>query len=1252
MKKLLLLFSAIGFAFSVQAQSDGCSAATAISVTPDCSSPTAGTTTGATQTIAGCTGNADDDVWYQFTATATSHQILVTPGAGMDAVVQLFSGPCSTLVSMVCKDDNGDGQGEIINYSGLSIGNTYRIRVYHAGAGSGTGNFTICVTNTPPPPANDDCGNAISLNINTSCTFTSATTDGATESVSGCSGFADDDVWFSFVATNSLANVLVQPIDNLDLVFQVYSGSCGNLSSLACVDNTLTGQNEQSDIIGLVPGQTYYIRIYDYYLGTTGDFDICITGTPTAVPTNDEPCTAILLPDVTSMCQYSNFTTVGATTTTSAPTPSSCAGGSGAAIGGYTTGTQDVWFQIVVPSTGNLDITPQPNGGAGSISDGVMALYSGTCNSLTQIACADDNNYPGTGNDLLPLISETGLTPGDTLYLRYWGFGTSSGTFGICASTTTNDDCANALYICDINGYSASTSPSYTPDRPDNMRGNNEDINGNNMPDGVNTGGIFGQGGPWGTGAPFFDVIINNNSWIKFTASSTTATLDVAIFDCWVGNYPSGGLQMQIFEGTNCTNFVPVSNFEESSTGFTITANNLTVGNDYYLMIDGYAGDICNYTITANSGVQFPDIADVAPICQGDSVTLTAPAGAVSYEWQHNGATMQSVTVTPSTTETYYCEVTGLCDYKQLLDVTVTINPLPNVQITNGTNISVCENETVDLTATGATGYVWSTSATTSVITVLPLGNESYTVTGTDTNGCVDSATVNITLNLTPTLSATPSATDADCGASNGALTGTVVSGTPNFSYDWHNGTSTVGTNANLSGIPAGTYTLTVTDGNNCSATFGPYSVVNPGAPPAPTISGDFTVCPGDSIILVASNSMSGVTYTWTGPNGFTAATDTALVLSASSINDGTYCVYSTFAGCSGPATCQNVVISSPPTMDITALYNDSTICEGDTIQLFANQSFTLYDWNGPNGFTSTSDNISVFNADPNNAGIYTVIGTSTSGCLDTASINIAVIAPPSITITADANNAIYCNGAIANLTASGGVNYVWNGPNGFTDSSANVSVLNLNAQSQGVYTVWVQDAEMCEATDTVFLTVITDVPADADAEPLVCPGDPVTLSSTGGVSQIWSGPNNYSSQEQNPVVTTNSSSIHSGWYYLTVVDANGCLGYDSVQVSVETNSNCLLIPNLITPDGDFMNDTWTINGIENFPNAEVEIYNRWGNLVYYSSPYMNDWDGAVNRGATIDGNDGKVPVGTYFYILRLNVPEKPDYKGYVEVQY
>lgn len=1250
MKKILAGIFAICSTIAL-GQSDGCSSATVINVTANCSSPNSGTTTGATQTIAGCTGNADDDVWYQFVATQSSHQIVVSANAGMDPVVQLFSGGCGTLISLVCMDNYGDGGTETINYNGLTIGNTYRIRVYHYFAGSGTGNFQICVTNPPPAPSNDACGNAINLSVNTSCSYTNATTDGASESFPGCAGTADDDVWFTFVATNSVQNILVNPIDNLDLVFQVYSGTCGSLNSLLCEDNTFTGQQEQSNIVGLIPGQVYYVRVYDYYQGNTGDFQICITGAATAAPTNDEPCNAIQLPEVTSECQYGFFTTNGATTSVGPPIPSACAGGSAPQQGGFQSGTQDVWFAITVPSSGNVDVTAYPNGGAGYITDGVMALYSGSCSSLTQIACSDDNDYPGTGNDYLPFISASGLTPGTTVYLRYWDWGLGGGDFGICASTVTNDDCANALYICDINGYSASTSASYTADHPDNMRGNAEQ---NDPPvytytPGTNTGGIFGQGGPWGTGAPAFDVRIDNNSWIKFTASSTTATLNVSIYDCWVGNYPSGGIQMQIFSGNNCTNFVPVSNFEESSTGFTITANNLTIGNDYYLMVDGYAGDICNYTITANSGVQFPDIADVPPICEGESVTLSAPPGATSYLWAHDGSTTQTVTVTPSTTQTYYCEVTGLCDYKQTLDVTVTVNPNPTVSITNGSNISICNGESVTLTATGASTYSWDIPATGAAVTVSPASNVTYNVTGTDGNGCTDNASINININALPTLTNPPTATDSDCGGSNGALTGALGSGANPITYEWSDGSSVIGNAQNLTGIPAGTYYLTIYDGNGCSETFGPYSVVNPGAPPAPSITvTDDTPCEGGSAQLTATSSMGGATFNWSGPSSFSSSNATITLNNVTTNNQGNYCVTATVAGCTGPAACQTITIDPLPSVILSVGNNDSTICLGSDFTVSASGA-TSYTWTGPNGFASSNSTETVTNADNADAGYYYVTGIDLNGCSNTDSMVIVINPLPTLSLNADNANATYCLGGIATLEASGASSYTWSGPDGYTSSGDTVIVLDLAAVSEGYYIVQGTDAEGCIGTDSLFVDVVTNVPAQAPGDTIICPGDDYTLSGSGGVAFYWNGPNGFYSEEQNPTLSDLGFDA-SGWYTLLVIDTNGCSGFDSTYVTIEDN-DCLNIPNLVTPNNDGHNDIWVINGIDKYPDASVEIYNRWGNLIFKVSPYNNDWSGQVTEGLRI-GSEDKVPSGTYFYILELNDDEHDPFKGYVEVEY
>jgi gliding motility-associated-like protein len=1241
----ILLLSNLSFT-----QSDGCSAATVISVTANCSSPTAGTTMGATQTIPGCTGNADDDVWYQFTATATSTQITVTASATFDPVVQLFSGACASLVSLSCQDDFGSGTTETINFSGLTIGQVYRIRVYNYGIGAGSGNFTICVSNPPAAPANDACGGAVFLPVNTSCTYTNGTTSGATQSLVGCAGTADDDVWYRFTATNSVQAITVHPLGSLDMVVQVYSGTCGTLNSINCTDNTFSSQDEQVNLVGLAVGQTYYVRVYDYYTGAAGNFQICVTGASTPAPSNDEPCNAIALPTVTSACQYLEFTTIGATASMSAPTPTACAGGSAPQQGGFSSSTDDVWFAITVPSTGSIHITPKPNMGVGSLTDAVMALYSGTCGSLTQIACSDDfSAYPGSTNDLLPTLTTSGLTPGSIVYLRYFGYGSSSGTFGLCVTTATNDACANALYICDINGYSAMTSSAYTADRPGNMHGNNEDINGVNLPDGTNSGGIFGSAGTWGTGSPAFDVIINNNSWIKFTASATTAVLQVSVYDCFLGN--SGGIQMQIFSGNNCSSFVPVSNFEENSSGFTITANNLTVGNDYYLMVDGFASDICGYTITAQSGVQFPDIANVPAICVGQSVTLTAPPGATSYEWEHNGATTQSVNVSPATTQTYYCEVTGLCGFKQTLDVTVQVNPLPVVSITNGPNVSICNGNSVNLTSSGASSYSWSNGTNGNSTTVSPSSNTSYTVTGTSL-GCTATATTNVTVNALPTLTANPTSTNASCGSSNGSLSSVGIAGSPAIIYTWTNAFgTTVGNSQNLNSIPAGTYFLNVVDGNSCSANFGPFSVINPGAPAAPTISvDDATPCLLNDVEITANSGDPSATFTWSGPGGFSSSNSTINLVGVDEADQGNYCVFATVSGCSGPAACQNVTIEQPADIDLSINDADSIICVGQNFEITITGAQT-YSWSGPDGFSNSSSTAAVNNATTDNEGYYVVEGTDINGCINNDSILVQIQTLPSVLVSNSGSGTVVCENAIISLTSSGAEVYAWTGPNNFSSSTQNPFIAPATELNEGLYVLEGTDLYGCKAADSIFVIIDSDNIAIASStDSVICPGEPITLMASGGETYIWSGPNWFN--PSGPSVTISSAQpSNTGWYTVYVTDANGCNALDSVYVSIENNADCLLIPTLVTPDGNNNNDVWFINGIQNFEKAEVEIYNRWGNQIYYASPYNNDWDGTVNRGTTIDSL-GRVPVGTYFFIIRLNDEEKNTYEGYVEVQY
>ncbi|WP_294229253.1 T9SS type A sorting domain-containing protein [uncultured Chryseobacterium sp.] len=251
---------------------DECATAVTLTVNPDlnCGTVTAGYTLGATDSNtdpAPCYGTPDDDVWYKFTATATRHKIsllnVVSAGTvnSTDTYFQVFSGGCGALSNVLCSDP---ASGTV---SGLTVGETYWVRVYsYGGAGNNLG-FNICVGTYPPPPANDNCSGAITA---TAFPYTYVQSDGAGATndggfVTACSLPMNDGTWFKFTGDGDTFNISVTMPSGSDFdpKIGVFSGSC---SSLVCEGSMDLGGAGTAEVISIptLAGNTYYINVGHY----------------------------------------------------------------------------------------------------------------------------------------------------------------------------------------------------------------------------------------------------------------------------------------------------------------------------------------------------------------------------------------------------------------------------------------------------------------------------------------------------------------------------------------------------------------------------------------------------------------------------------------------------------------------------------------------------------------------------------------------------------------------------------------------------------------------------------------------------------------------------------------------------------------------------------------------------------------------------------------------------------------------------
>ncbi len=528
---------------------------------------------------------------------------------------------------------------------------------------------------------------------------------------------------------------------------------------------------------------------------------------------------------------------------------------------------------------------------------------------------------------------------------------------------------------------------------------------------------------------------------------------------------------------------------------------------------------VFNFTVTEPTPIVITSTITPAS-CNGGSngaITLNTVSGATpgyTYLWS-TGATTQNVS--GLTAGAYTVTITDAIGCPLTFNFTVT-EPAPLVVTPTITNSSTCggNDGSIDLTTisggTAPYSFLWNTGATTSTISGLVSG--AYSVTITDANGCPQVFNFSISDPTPFTVSA--SVVDITCnGANNGSITHTITGGTAPFSILWNTGATT----QNLTGLSAGSYTVTITDASNCTFN-GNYTINEPSLIAVTSITSDVTTC-GGSDGSITINTVTGGTpgYTFLWSNGATSQNLTGL-------SSGNYTL--TVTDNNGCDEDFNFSISDPVTFTVNAVVVDLN-CNGAN-----NGSITHTITGGTAPFTilwntgATTQDLSGLAG-----GSYTVTITDATNCSYNGSYTVNE--PAAISITSNVTDVSTCggsNGAIDLLTVTGGTapySFLWN---------TTATTQNISGLSAGSYSVSITDANACPAAVFNF-TVSDPVPytvTDAITH-VTCNGSAngaIDLTITGGAAPftiLWS----------NGATTEDVTGLTAGNYTVSITDAGGC---------------------------------------------------------------------------------------------------------------
>lgn len=581
--------------------------------------------------------------------------------------------------------------------------------------------------------------------------------------------------------------------------------------------------------------------------------------------------------------------------------------------------------------------------------------------------------------------------------------------------------------------------------------------------------------------------------------------------------------------------------------------------------------------------------------------TGSGPPSIQTYSFMGTGAPASYTTTSPTSSVVF---TPGTYTVQQVVTNTVgcTSTATQVINVTGGPTLtvnspSVCPGTTANLSVSGATTYTWSgpglSNPNISNPTANPNVTTTYTVSGT-TAGCTSTTTLVVTALPVPTITTTSAVM---CSGSSSVIT---ASGANTYVWSPSVGLSNPNIfNPTASPVSTTVYTVTGTDSNGCLSSQTSVVTINP----LPIISvTSATTCSGIPVTITASGAN---TYTWS-TGGLTNSITQAPVVQT------TYTVTGTDVNGCVNFNISTIAVSYPFTVSIS---NNSPICQGYDVNMSVPQGFS-YNWSGPNGFSSNVSNPTINNAQPIVSGQYTVVVTDVGGCTGIAYADVVVNSTPIVSISSS-NDGMCAPGCVtftvSSTNAIGTIDWLFtNGGH----SSSNVTTQCFNKGGIYTSTVTIVDTKGCQGASTSTTQIYSVPVADfvfAPLKPIYTEEVNFTDASYGANITNWYW--YFNSQSINSTLQNPTTIYEIGTYPVTLVvkSDKGCM--DTItKVIVVGEDYGIYVPNTFTPNGDGLNDTFQPKGF-GIVKYQLQIFDRWGEMIYETKTFENGWDGKVHKG-------------------------------------